>query len=946
MYLPFNVKTDYYLLHSLIKVKDLINFCVSNNINICCICDNNLAASMEFYYLAKKNNIKPIIGLEVLYNNNKIYLYAEDFSGYQNLLKINTFIQKENLTETTLIKYSNKVSCVLPLESSNLFYEFSFFDNLFIGYKNNGEKQNALILTSNVILNNDIKTFSEKDKNYLGYLNEMGGLNNLNVETHLSELTADEVKEFDCFISNIDLTFDSCKKYIPVFDKSKDSFFHLSMLANRGLSLRLGDYITDDYKKRLDYELNVIREMGFVDYFLIVYDYVLYAKKNNILVGPGRGSAAGSLISYCTGITDVDPLKYDLLFERFLNKERVSMPDIDIDFDANRKDEVINYVKSKYGYENVAIGLTYNTFKTKLVLRDVAKILKIDNVLLEQFLKVINKDLNLKDNLNIVDVNKFLNSYAEIKNLYKICMKLEGLKKNASTHAAGVVICSENLDNIIPVKVVSDGLVTGITMDYLENLGILKMDFLALKNLSTIDAILKVIGKNELKNINYEDEKVIKLFHDAKTEGIFQYETFAMKTLLEKLKPKNFEDIIAAVALVRPGPADFLDDYIKNRDNKAHIKYDDPRLEDILKETYGVILYQEQIIKIFVSLANFSLAEADLIRRAISKKKASEIALYKEKFILGATNNGITLEKANFLFDKIARFADFGFNKAHSVSYAMIGFQMAYLKVYYENLFTGEMLKDTKDKKVTENFLIGLKNDGVKIIKPDINYSKEEFYFKENQIILPFSMIKGISSEVSKNIIENRPYNDFFNFYIKNKNIKEEELKTLIYANALRSLKCNMKTLISNISLVKNYVELGGSLSKPILKMDSEYDKNFIMAKEYELFGFYLGNHPSSIYKSDKIKKIVNIEKYLFQNVMVAVIIEKISQIKTKKGDDMAFISVSDETGKLDLVIFSDKINLLEKTDIGNLIFVSGKISKNQDKIRLVVSDINIESRK
>ncbi len=939
-YLPFNIKTDYYLLNSLIKVNDLINFCNAYNIKSAAICDSNLGASFEFYNKAITNNIKPCIGLEVIYKDIKLYLYAENYDGFKNLLKINTIRQKKELDILDLTKYSNNVLCIISKPNKDIFDELIVYNNLFISYKSKEEETIALVITNNVIYSPSTKTLSEEDNIYLNYLNELGGSNNLIHDPSIKKLDENKYNQINNVISKLNLVMPSKKLFIPKYDQSKDSYEYLLALSSKGLYKRLNGKITKEYQDRLDNELSVIKDMGFTDYFLIVYDYVLYAKKNNILVGPGKGSAAGSLVSYAIGITDIDPLKYDLLFERFLNKDRITMPDIDIDFDSEKRIDVIKYVQNKYGHDKVAVGLTYNTLKAKLVLKEISKIMKLDNTLIDKFVKSIDRFKSLKENLDNEVVSKYLKNYPELKKLYQVAIKLENIKKNVSTHAAGVVICSDNLDEVIPVEVNDDLNLTGITMDYLDDLGILKMDFLGVKNLSIISNILNIIDKKHLNDIDLNDPKVIKIFTDIKTDGIFQYDTPSMKKLLSKLKPDSFKELIAAVALVRPGPSTSLDDYIKNKQNKNNIKYYHSSLEDILKETYGIILYQEQIIKILVLVGGFSMTDADIIRRAISKKKIVDIKKYEESFVKGAIKNNYEEKLAKFLYAKIVKFANYGFNKSHSVAYAIISYQMAYLKVYHEEYFINSLLNDSKDINAKENYLMELKNNNIKIIKPEVNYSFKHYELKNNQLILPLTMIKGITKEIENTILEARPYEDYFDFMLKNKDLPKDKIELLIYGGALRSFNLNYNTLISNYDVVDNYADLNGYGKKPLIKEYPEFANEFLRNKEFEIYNFYIGNHPSSIYKDDKYFKIKNAQNSLFKNVVCAVIVSNIKKIKTKNNDDMAFLTLSDETGKIEGVVFKDQFNLLSNIKVNDFVFISGKVSKSYDKINIIVNSI------
>ena len=499
MYVPLKVVTDYSILKSLIKIKDLITFLSDKKINACGICDEFLYGVLEFYNACLSNNIKPIVGLNIKIDNLDIYLYAMNYKGYQNLLKIHTIKETRELNISDLEEYQENILVIIPYSSITLYKSLSFYEHLYLGYSNTFEKNNALILSNNVVYVRDLRVLNKEDTKYLKYL-DMLRKDDISINESCYYESVSDIGKLDEIINLINLEIPKNNRYIPKYlDEYSDAF--LEKLAIVGLNKRLNGKVSDVYKNRLKYELSVIKSMGFVDYFLIVYDYVLYAKKNNIMVGPGRGSAAGSLVSFAIGITDIDPIKYNLLFERFLNPSRVTMPDIDIDFDATKRDLVIDYVRSKYGEKRVALGLTFNTLKSKLVIREVGKLLKIDSDLVDKFAKVINASMNLNANLNNELVKKYLHNYPELKNVYNISLKLEGLKKNTSTHAAGVIISSVDIDEVIPIHMSNNTVLTGVTMEYLEDIGLLKMDFLGLKNLTTIASIIKLIGKNVLKDI-------------------------------------------------------------------------------------------------------------------------------------------------------------------------------------------------------------------------------------------------------------------------------------------------------------------------------------------------------------------------------------------------------------------------------------------------------------
>lgn len=949
MYTPLKVTTDYSLLKSLIKVDTLMDFLVSRNITACAIVDENLYGVLDFYESCFKFNIKPIIGLEVKLNNQSLYLYAMNYNGYKNLLKIHSIKEQRELGIVDLNNYKDNILVIIPYKSKELFDSLSSFSNRYIGYHNNYEKNNALMITKNAVYVEDLRALKVEDLKYMTYLEDIGKFEHQDYSSnYYEEYDFIDTEKIEEIVSLCNVTMPKGKKYIPKYNKDIDSATFLRSLAIKGLNKRLNNKVTSEYKNRLNYELDIIAKMGFVDYFLIVYDYVLFAKKNNILVGPGRGSAAGSLVSFCLGITDIDPLKYNLLFERFLNPNRITMPDIDIDFDALKREEVIDYVREKYGNTKVALGLTFNTLKSKLVLREVAKILKIDNVLIDKFVKLIDGTKNLKDNLQNINIKKYLTSYEELKKVYQISMHLEGLKKNTSTHAAGVVISSVDLDEVIPIHYEQDILITGVTMEYLEDIGLLKMDFLGVKNLTMIANIIRAIGKNVLKDISLDDEAVLNIFASGKTEGIFQYSTPLMKNLAIKLKPKSFSDLVAGVALGRPGPKEHAEEFIRRKEGKESITYIHDDLKDILKETYGILIYQEQIIAILNKIGGYSYQEADLIRRAISKKKEDVLQSERARFIKRAIEKGYEEKVATNIYDLIVKFASYGFNKSHSVAYALIAYQMAYLKVYYPALFLAELLNESGTSMKSNEYISFLKSKGIKIIKPSINNKINDFVIMENKLILPLWLIKNISKDISDKIIlaKKDGYADIFDFCYKTKEfINDELLITLINAGAMDDFKINHQTMIMAIPELLNYAALQsdeGLIEKPIIALYPEYDKAKLREDELASYGFFVNNHPCANYNSKEYLKLVNINNYLFKKIKCVVIINKINTIKTKKGEDMAFIKASDDVSDADFTLFPNNYEMIKDIKVNDLVEIYGEVSKRLDKVSIIIKSIKV----
>ena len=961
---PIKITTDYSLLSSLITLDNLISCLKENNINVCGICDDNLFGSYLFYKKCILNNIKPIIGLEIKLSDNVMYLYAKDFSGYKNLLNINYISQEREISVLDLQKCASNLIFVVPYKSRIIAKEFKDYD-LYVSYENESEKSNIDVTSYKSLFLKDIRLIDKKDNEYLNFLNLIKDgetVDNISkIENYaLNDVINDDIQDDNTseFINKININFPQNPNHLPKYTTDKDPFNLLKSLSLKGLEKRFHGEIDNEYKKRLNYELDIINKMGFVDYFLIVYDYVLYAKKNNIGVGPGRGSAAGSLVSYCLGITNIDPLKYNLLFERFLNPKRVTMPDIDIDFEDEKRYEVINYVKEKYSFDKVGLIITYGTLGSKQALRDVARVLKIDDTKLSKLMKFISADLDLKDNYT-KDVEEVLNNDNELKKCYKIASKIYGLKRHTSTHAAGVVISSENLKDIVPVLKTENELVVGLTMNELEENGLLKMDFLGLKNISTIKEIVKNISKKEkidLNSIPLDNEKTYRLLQSGNTLGIFQFETNGMKNLLPKLKPTCFADLIAAVALFRPGPMDNIDLYIKNKQNPDRIKYPHESLKDVLKETYGIIIYQEQIMQILSIMADYDYAEADNIRRAMSKKKEEIILKEKDTFITRAINKGYQKEIAENVYNLILKFANYGFNKAHSVSYALIGYKMAYLKANYPDLFIVSNLNIFGKAQIKcREYLSEAQKFHLKLFKPLINKSSSEFIIKGINILLPFNQIVGISEEFSNAIVEERKNGDYksvFDFVrrLSNKYINKNNLEKLIKADVFRDFSYNQKTYITNIDSILNFAEISQGLTEseveePYLIIEKNYDENELRINEKASFGFYVTNHPSSSYQQNVVK-IENIKNYFDKQVNMVLCVENIRTFKTKKGDDMASIIASDETGEIELVVFPRNFNLINNLLDGDIILVKGIVGKRFNEYQLLVNNIKRKTKK
>ena len=933
--IPLKITTEYSLLKSLIKLPDLISFLNENNIKECAICDENLNGFMDFYLKCKENNIKPIIGLDTVYESMHIYVYAKNYLGYQELLKIDYLKDNMNLS---YLENSNLL-VIIPFKSIDIYEKLKYKDNVYIGFCNDIEKNNALLISDKIVYVDNVRCLFKKDISYLKYLKMLNDNFVYNDNAYYKTSSFEDIQTTCEFSKQINLEIPFDKKYIPKYNNSDNNYEYLKKLCILGLNKRFNGKVSNKYKERILYELDVINKMGFVDYFLIVYDYVLYAKKNDIFVGPGRGSAAGSLVSYSLGITNIDPIKYDLLFERFLNINRKKMPDIDIDFESDKRINMIEYVKNKYGFDKVAVGLTFNNYKAKLILRDLAKILKVDSNVFDKFIKNINSSLSLKENYQNEKVKKYIEMYSELKNLYDISYHLEGLKKNTSTHAAGVIISSEKLGKIIPITNEDGTLKTGIEMPYLEKMGLLKMDFLALEKLNIISKVSKKIKNFNINNIPLDDKKTLKIFYDADTDDIFQFESSYAKSVLDKLKITSFNELIVSLALVRPGANKQIDEYLKNKKEGINLTGD---LTDILGSTYGTIIYQEQVMKIFEKVGGYSLFEADDIRVAISKKKEDIINAQHDKFVSGGIKNGYSKEFVEKLFNKIKEFGGYGFNKSHSVAYALVSYQMAYLKANYPKEFMFYLLENNKDISKCEKILSSLKNSGYKLLKPNINYSIDKYAEKNGYILLPLNIIRGLNDDIISKIIRVREngFNDIFDFFVKtNSFLNKETYLILIKSGALDIFKINKQTMIKNIDVILNYASIySDGLGKPILIKYPEYDDTTLREFEILSYGMYITNHPCSKYKD--VIKVENIKNYLFKNINMVLLIKSIRTIKDKKGGEMAFLECEDETGKVNLTMFSSLYAKNNDLKANELIIVNVKVSKRFDKLNVLVNNI------
>ncbi|MDD6627851.1 MAG: DNA polymerase III subunit alpha [Lachnospiraceae bacterium] len=767
-----------------------------------------------------------------------------------------------------------------------------------------------------------------------------------------------------------------------------DSWTYLNKLCQDGMAER---YPENDgtLQKRLEYELDIIKTMGFVDYFLIVWDYINYCRENDIAVGPGRGSAAGSIVSYCLKITNIDPIKYNLLFERFLNPERVSMPDIDVDFCFERRQEVIDYVGRKYGTDKVVQIVTFGTMAAKGVIRDVGRVMDLPYAYVDGIAKMIPNELN-------ITIDRALELNPEFKKLYRedeqvhtlidMCKRLEGLPRHTSMHAAGVVICPEAADNFVPLSRGSDGsITTQFPMTTIEELGLLKMDFLGLRTLTVIQNAVRMVEKStgifiDIDNIDYNDPAVLASIGTGRTDGVFQLESGGMKSFMKELKPQSLEDIIAGISLYRPGPMDFIPKYIKGKNNPDTVTYDCPQLEPILAPTYGCIVYQEQVMQIVRDLGGYTMGRSDLVRRAMSKKKQYVMEQERKNFtygnpeegVPGCVANGISAEVADHIYDTMMDFAKYAFNKSHAACYAVVAYQTAYLKYYHPVEFMAALMTSVIDNpgKVSE-YIMTCRSMGIQILPPDINLGESGFSVSGNEIRYALTAIKSIGRPIIDAVVAERnargPYTNLEDFItrIADKDVNKRAIEHFIKAGALDSLGGTRKQFMSVYIQILDHVQqdkknnMAGQISlfdivseeekedyEVKLPDVGEYSKEMKLAFEKEVLGIYISGHPLEEYQDLWRKNITNttadfaldeeLNATIVQDGKAATIGGMITEKKikyTKNEKVMAFLQVEDLVGSVEVIVFPrdyEKYGSFLSED--NKVFIKGRVSVEEDR--------------
>lgn len=994
MYL--NVMTEMDTLKSTIKVEALAEFLKKNQVTTCAVTNTNLFRLMEFVSIFKNHNLKPVIALRVkiAFSSNNvlpILLYAKDKTGYSNLIKASSGIMQsdDGLMKLNWLKpYSEGIIAVIPILENHwlsstdeiktiqdIFKDDMYFGVVRTNFIRHSEEHTIQELAKLL----DIKITSLNESCYL-HKDDAFAYDVLRAIEKGDKISSFEVidnskylpsplelqqrykdkpewlKTASAILEACHVDFGEYQAHMPVYplnnvETPKECLYRL---AYEGLKIRKQGLIPKEYKERLDFELDVISRMGYESYFLIVADFMAFSKRAGILTGPGRGSSASSLVAYSLQITQVDPLQYQLLFERFLNPNRISLPDIDIDFIDTRRFEVIKYVNEKYGKDHVAQILTVGTLTTKAVARDVGRVLNYE----EAELKAMSTLIDKSKATNIKDVYKKSKEFQEFVSLdnrnqiwFDTCCRLEGVSRNKSTHAAGLVLTPKPLVNYVPVQKGSDGVyLTQWTMNEVEAEGVLKMDFLGLANLRIIDNILSSLEKTyhikpTLDTIPMDDLNTFNLLQNGLTEGVFQLESPGMRDALNQIKPTKFEDIIAINALYRPGPMEFIPTYAKRKHGVEKVTYLHPLLEPILKETYGIIIYQEQIMRIAQVFAGFTLGEADLLRRAIGKKKREILEEQQAIFVKGAVNQNHDVKIAEEIYSLIVKFAEYGFPKSHATAYSFITYRMAFLKANYPSHFYAALLDQANGNvQKIKRILAEMKERKVAILPIDIKKSKVTNTSESKGVRLGLLNVKSISESKLNTYLNAEIGSDLFE-YARNvgSNFDIKAMEALVKAGAFDQVfKQKRGTLLASLERAADYSSTDESLDfgfgKPTYA--EQTNENNCYKLEIEACGFSVSNHPVENIRSVVLQHNTN-SGAVGQFVKVPGLIEAVKVTITKKDEKMAFVTVSDEFGTSSVTVFPALYNKIKPLLVeGNIILVTGKIEQKYNKKSITANQI------
>ena len=1012
-----HISTSADLLKSTVRLDELFPFLKEQGTASAAIVNSKLYGILPFWEACRQAGIHGVVGLSVFIEfegqEYPAVLYARTNDGYRNLLKITSALSTRDKTaipEQWLKAYRTGLICAVPNKTEwlltdrsealeyihQVFGDFCFGSIERPGGERSEREQDFITLCEN----EGLKLMATQESRYLhesdAFSHEVASaigqglkmddperqrpLHNKAYVPAVEEFASwfsdqpDWLKETEKMLASCSVTIPMHQQLLPVFPLPDDAdrSAYIWDLCIDGLSQRIPDY-TEAYLDRMKYELDIIGTMGFIDYFLIVADFMKFARDNEILTGPGRGSSASSLVAFSLRITDVDPLEHGLLFERFLNPERVTLPDIDIDFADHRRHEVVEYVAKKYGEVRTAQIITFGTLSAKAVARDTARVFGFEAEELDAISKMISNrpGTTLRSALKESQkLNDWIIEKEERKDWFKTALKLEGLPRHASTHAAGVILSPTTLVDHVPIEKGSEGIyITQWPMAELEAVGLLKMDFLGLRNLTILEQIRRLLFRDTKKWIDYRklslhDDASFALLAQGDTTGIFQLESDGMRRALQQIKPTAFGDIVAVNALFRPGPMEFIPLYARRKHGQENVEYVHPMLEPILSETYGIIVYQEQIMQIASRMAGFTLGEADLLRRAVSKKNREILNEERIHFTQGAMNNGFTEPEAAEVYDLIVRFADYGFAKSHAVAYSMISFQLSYMKTHYPVYFYAALLANSAgNAEKTSQLLQEVKDRGIPILPPSVQRSLYSFSVEDGKIRVGLNAVKGVPGSVIKAILAARKEGPFSSMYAIAERISaihftRKAFEPLVKAGALDDFELDRAVLLASLDSAIKHAELvkpneepglfddmGTSFMKPKYVKASPILENLKLDYEKDVLGFYLSTHPIAREKQERNKTYADLKSLKNsqdrKTVTVLGMIEDIKRIRTKKGDAMAFVSLQDDTGQASVTLFPAEYakydSLLESHGI---LEVQGTIENRNHKTSIICKSI------
>lgn len=1012
------VISSYTLLQSTITIDALVNAAKEKGYHSIALTDRNvLYGAVEFYEKARQQQLNPIIGLTLdiqsIHESEKSFplvLLAKNEKGYQQLVALSSLYmtREQAILPEEVVSKSSDLIVFTPGEGGEIEYlllegrkeeakEVASYWNkhlptFYFGISFSHIKQNlhpimkelAQETGSSLIASSSVQYLNKEDSFATKVLQTIEAGEQIDLEAPIEQAHylrgTDEIEKayksagLEKAVEQTQLVAESVQIELtlgqPVLPKfpipngeATDTYLH--NLCFEQLEKRVKE-VDQRYKDRLEKELSIISKMGFSDYFLIVWDVMTYAHREQIVTGSGRGSAAGSLVAYVLEITDVDPIQYDLLFERFLNEERFSMPDIDLDFPDNKREQILHYVNQKYGNDHVAQIATFGTFAAKMSIRDAGRVFGLSTQELKVWSNAIPSGVGMtlkQAHSESKALRELIQSDQKNRLIFDTAVRIEGLPRHVSTHAAGVVISDKPLIQSVPLQQGSGELsLTQFTMGDVEKVGLLKMDFLGLKNLTILADCLRFsqFEKNpttlSLSDIPLNDPKTLAIFQRGDTNGVFQFESDGIKRVLKRISPTDIEDVVAVNALYRPGPMEQIDLFIKRKKGEETISYPHTDLKDILEVTYGVMVYQEQVMKVASQLAGYTLAEADILRRAISKKIKSEIDAGRKQFVAGATKKGYEAQTAQQVYDYIERFANYGFNRSHSVAYSMVAYQLAYFKAHHPAAFFAALMKSSSNNKPKlREYVLEAKKRNVEIKGPDINLSQSSFTLKNGAIQFGLNTIKGLRRDFIQNIWEERQangaYQDLIDFLnrIADKWRKDTYIQPLLFAGAFDHLGENRGTYLRSLESVLESVKMSNGNTElfemfaPRIEEVEDLSLEEKLEQEFDVTGFYFSGHPSEQFdylrSPYKISYIADASKN--KTMRFLGIVKNIKKIQTKKGEPMSFAELTDSSATCSLTIFPEQHRRFIKSfDKGDTIMVEGKIEQSGEEPKMIVRKI------